>query len=195
MDDLLSKEFIHEMYGFAKEKGREIEVPEADMLTLLKAFVETGREHVKNDRANFFKGMTDALKLAATNIGILEQAVEEHDHVIVTQDQIWAVTSVLSMQEMLIYWGFVDNFTMDEEDKFRYHLAQYHGAWVKFLATCARRHPALAETCEKARTHMNDLVQAWGDLFTGEVESLLHPEYSRAWVDFRADLDLIAKGV
>lgn len=195
MDELLSKEFVHEVYGFAREQGSKIEVPEADMLALLRAFVVAGRERVKNDRVNFFKSMTDRLELAATNIGILDKAVAEHDHVIVTADQIWAVTSVLSLQEMFMFWGFVDNLLMEEEDSFRYHLAQYHGAWVKFFSTCAKRHPELADTCEKARVHMNDLVQTWGDLFTGEVESLLHPEYSRAWVDFSADLDLIVKGV
>lgn len=195
MDELLSKEFVHEVYGFAQAQGSKIDVPEADMVELLKAFVKAGREHVKNDRANFFKGMTDELKLAATNIGILEKAVSEHGHVIVTPDQIWAVTRALSLQEMMMYWGFVDNLLMEEEDSFRYHLAQYHGAWVKFFSTCAKRHPELADTCEKARVHMNDLVQIWGDLFTGEVESLLHPEYARAWADFSADLDLVVKGV
>ena len=195
MDELLSKEFVHEVYGFAREQGSKIEVPEADMLALLQAFVVSGRERVKNDRANFFKSMTDRLELAATNIGILEKAVAEHDHVIVTADQIWAVTSVLSLQEMFMFWGFVDNLSMDEEERFRHCLAQYHGAWVKLLATCARRHPETSDACERARMHMNDLVKAWGDLFTGEVAPLLHPEYSRAWVDFSADLDLIVKGV
>ncbi len=34
MDELLSKEFVHEVYGFAQAQGSKIDVPEADMVEL-----------------------------------------------------------------------------------------------------------------------------------------------------------------
>ena len=192
-ENMLSLEFVTKIMGEG-DKERFKGVKPEDMLALLKAFVETSVECARNRRTAHLKSLYKMLEECISNVEALEEAADHEDWVL-PPEHIEIVTRVYSIMTLVVFWGFVDNMEVEEEEELKKRLDILGVAWKRLFGKIAKTRPKLKRRCTKSVKDERRLAENWSDLFLGEVEPVFTPEYAQSYMAFAGDLKANAEGL
>ena len=151
-------------------------------------------DEMAKDRAQYFSSFTGMWENAAMNLDSLADAFMASPSAAITEEQVKIFTYPYNIEFIIVFGRLIDDFTCDEEARFRSAMQSCISGWSKLRVAMAARRPQQRELidalCDGAARNAADVLA----LYTGESGMELPAEYAQRFDAMHAALKAIMQG-
>ena len=155
------------------------------------ALIQKVMDEMSKDRTSYFTFFAGMWENAAMNLNSVADAFMASASAAITEDQAKIFTFPFNIEFVILFGRLIDDFTCDEETRFRSAMQSCISGWSKLRAAMAMRMPRQRERidalCDNAARNAADVLA----LYTGESGMELPAEYVQRFDMMHAALNAI----